>query len=217
MTAKKRCHTTYVRQDVQYGSQNSCLLYYRITPPEAEQVISIYVCWGCPGVAAPVSRAGGKALRGRVRSPGFVRHAARCRDGGKRRPCRPRAPAPSAFGAASPPALRRHPRPAPPLYKCELTFTLVILTFTFVIYVCCAVSGRLRPRLSITGVILPPGMVNMLYNIFQRVYNCNDGLRRSAPRRPAPLARRYRGDLVTLPPAPPAGATSLHSSAPAPR
>lgn len=53
--------------------------------------------------------------------------------------------------------------------------------------------------------------------MFWRNYNCNIGLRRSAPRRPAPLARRYRGDLVTLPPAPPAGATSLRSPAPAPQ
>lgn len=53
--------------------------------------------------------------------------------------------------------------------------------------------------------------------MFLSVYNCNDGLRRSAPRRPAPLARRYRASLVVLPPAPPAGATSLRSPAPAPR
>ena len=57
----------------------------------------------------------------------------------------------------------------------------------------------------------------MLYNIFQSVYNCNDGLRRSAPRRPAPLARRYRVGLVVLPPAPPAAATSLRSPAAAPQ
>lgn len=118
-------------------------------------MISIYVGRGCPGVAAPGLRAGGKSLHGLGRSPGFVRHAARFRDGGKRRPCRPRSPARSALGAASPPALRRHPRPAPPLYKCELTFTLVIPAFTFVIYVCPGVSGWLQPRLSITVVILP--------------------------------------------------------------
>ena len=52
--------------------------------------------------------------------------------------------------------------------------------------------------------------------MFWRLYNCNDGLRRFAPRRPAPLARRYRVGLVVLPPAPPAGATSLRSPAPAP-
>lgn len=106
-------------------------------------MIGVYVGWGCPGVAASGSRAGGKALRGLGRSPAFVRHAARFRDGGKGRPRRPRAPAPSALDAASPSALRRHPRPAPPLYKCELTFTLVIPAFTFVIYVCPGAPGWL--------------------------------------------------------------------------